>query len=139
MGAVRNFEKSDLLHTVIVTHGRIVTEAMKAARILGDEGISVGIILLEVLKPYDETAGVIKGLMPEAPCNVLFLEEELRSGGMGVHLADELCRGYRFETSSMNIMAVDDSFVEKRLPEQSIYEAAGIDAWNICKTIKEFS
>ena len=138
-GAVRNFSDEDSLDTVIVTHGRIVTEAMKACAMLCEEGHSAGIILLEILKPYGETANLVRSLLPKTPCHILFLEEEIRSGGMGMHLADELCRAHGFSSSSMKILAVDDSFVEKRAVGQSVYDAAGLSAPHICRAIKEIS
>lgn len=138
-GAVRNFSDEDSLDTVIVTHGRIVTEAMKACAMLREEGHSAGIILLEALKPYGETAALVRSLLPKTPCRILFLEEEIRSGGMGMHLADELCRVHGFSSYSMKILAVDDSFVEKRAVGQSVYDAAGLSAPHICRAIKEIS
>ncbi len=135
--AVRNFDENDRLHTVIVTHGRIVTEALKAADELRQEGIHVGIILLETLKPYDETARTVQKLLPKEACKIVFLEEEIRSGGMGVNLADRMCRMNLCDPDEIAVMAIDDSFVEKRLPNQEIYDAAGLSSSHICHTVKE--
>ena len=44
---------------IIITHGKIVSEALKAKeQLLSEKGIRVGIILLEFLKPYDKIAKV---------------------------------------------------------------------------------
>ena len=135
-GAVCDFQKSDALQLVIVTHGRIVTEAMRASDMLQQENIRCGIILLEMLKPYDQTADKVIQLLPNRSCKLILLEEEIRCGGMGANLLDQLCGKYGMTTEQIRIMAVDDSFVETRKKNQSIYEAAGIDARQICSVGK---
>ena len=134
-----DFEKADSRKAVIVTYGRIVSEAIEAQRILEAEGISVGIMLLEKLKPYDECAQQIKELLPEGTESVLFLEEEIRSGGAGMNLSDKL-RGYFDESGvSFDILATDDDFVAHVERGQSIYRAAGVDRESICRNIRAMS
>ena len=137
LGVASNFQKSDESDIVIVTHGRIVSEALRAASCLKHDGIQVGILLLEILKPYDQTAQRITELLPNNVKGILFLEEEIRSGGMGMHLVDRIQRNSSFREVPMRILAVDDTFVEKRLPNQHIYDAAGISAEWIQKAAKE--
>ena len=134
-GAVCNYELEDSLDAVIVTHGRIVTEAMKAADALSKDGIRVGIILLEVLKPYRETAEQISKLIANGVSRVLFLEEEIRNGGMGMNLVDQFRQIDALNRLKTHVMAVEDSFIEKREVGQSVYEAAGIDSEQIKKSI----
>ncbi len=121
--------------TVIITHGRIVVEAMRAKEILAESGVHVGIILLEMLKPYAECAENIKKLLPNGVRRIVFLEEEIRSGGMGINLCDAMQRLHMLKNIDVSIMAIDDSFVEKRGVGQSIYSAAGVDAQSIVRTI----
>ena len=136
-GAVADFDKEEAPDLVIVTHGRIVTEAMKAAERLQTEGIRCGIILLEVLKPYAQTATGIMNLLPETNCGILLLEEEIRSGGMGMNMSDVLRNQHGVSATRIRVMAVEDSFVEERTNAQTIYEAAGIDANSICRVGEE--
>ncbi len=136
-GVVRNYGASDEVDVVIVTHGKIVTEALRASTLLRNDGIRVGILLLEMLKPYDQTASRICELLPKDVRGILFLEEEIRSGGMGMNLADQLRKISTVSEISMRILAVDDSFVEQRKPGQHIYESAGISAEHIQKKIME--
>ena len=75
LGAVSNFSVDDKVDAVIVTHGRIALEAIKACKALKQKGINVGIILLEFLKPYDECAKNIASLMPTITCPVILYEE----------------------------------------------------------------
>lgn len=122
---------------IIVTHGRIVSEAMSAADRLKSEGINAGIVLLEKLKPYNETAQRILNVISQKTRCVLFLEEEIRSGGMGMNLSDKLGKELEERNIKQEIMAVDDSFVSHLDVGQHVYEAAGIDQNAIYEKIKK--
>ena len=126
-----NFDPSDDPRVIIITHGRITAEAIKASQSLHQRGIHCGIILLEMLKPYDIIAGQIADMMPESAELIVFLEEEIRAGGMGISLSDKLKKYDSFNKKKNIIMAVDDSFVKDRKPEESILESASIDAQSI--------
>ncbi len=134
---VRNYQPSDRIDAVIVTYGKIVTEALRAVALLRDDGIRVGILLLEKLKPYEEIARRICQALPEHLCGILFLEEEIKSGGMGMNLSDQLRKNESFSDLPTRILAVDDSFVDERAAGQHIYDAAGISAEHIQKTIRD--
>lgn len=119
---------------VIITHGRIAAEALKAADILKSKGENTGIILLEILKPYDETAGRIEDLLPRGKATVLFLEEEIRNGGMGMILADKLSGREVMGNKNVKILAVDDNFVRPKKGE-TVYTAAGVSTEDIVRAI----
>ena len=138
--------RNDYLHTpkdspeeidaVIITHGRIVKEAMAASTLLRERGKRVGILLLEQLKPYEEIAKQLLPLLPQKPCKVVFLEEEIRAGGMGMMLSDALSRYDRMQNKSISIMAIDDNFgVQERL--EPILKTVGLDRESIVKVIME--
>ena len=135
--AVRNYTDDDEPSIVIVTHGRIVKEAMLAADKLKDQGVSTGIILLEMLKPYGKTAEKISELLPQKKYGLIFLEEEIKSGGMGMNLSDVMTRSHGVPSERIRILATDDSFVTKRNVGEHIYRSAGIDSDSICLTAKE--
>lgn len=135
LSVTRDFKSEDKIDAVIVTHGRIVLEAMKAKAELAEKGIYAGIILLEKIKPYDECAENVRKLLPEKTKAVLFLEEEIRSGGMGMNLSDVMIRKGMLENIKYSIVAIDDSFVDKREVGQHIYDAAGVDAQSVEKEI----
>lgn len=67
--------------TVVITYGRIVSEAMKAKA-----ERAFGIILLEKLRPYEDIAARIRRILPEGCKRVIFLEEGQRGGGAGESL-----------------------------------------------------
>ncbi len=131
LGFAQNFTEGEHPSAIIVTHGKIVKEAMRVQKRLKERDISVGIILLEVLKPYDILADRLLKALPENDCKILFLEEEIQSGGMGMNLSLEMIRRHGLASDSFEILAVDDSFVERRSVGQTIYEAAGVDATKI--------
>ena len=111
---------------VIVTHGRIVREALTARERLAAEGIPVGILLCEYLKPYGKLASEIAARLP-AKVPLLFAEEEIRAGGFGMMLTDALRRSGALEGHPYSILATDDSFVTQDRPEP-ILRTAGVDA-----------
>ena len=119
---------------VIVTHGRITGEALAARDRLAEEGILVGILLCEYLKPYDRLAAEVADRLPQG-VPVLFLEEEIRAGGFGMLLSDALIRRGAMEGRVYTILATDDSFVCQDQPE-SIYRTAGVDAEAIAAGIR---
>ena len=115
----------DELDVLIVTHGRIVSEALRVEENLKD--IRIGIVLLEVLKPYDECAERIFPLLGEKLKTVLFYEEEIKSGGMGMNLTDIM----RYELADRNIkydiLAINDNFATVSKEGQNAYQMAGVD------------
>ncbi len=136
IGIKCDFDFAEKNDAVIITYGRIVTEAMAAADELRKEGVSVGIILLEKLKPYDESAELIKNSLPENVKGVLFLEEEIRSGGMGMNLCDKLRGYFGQEGIAYDILATDDSFVSQSEKGRSVYDMAGVGRKDISKKLK---
>lgn len=135
--AVRNYTDRDTPSVVIVTHGRMVELAMQTAAQMSESGISVGIILLEVLKPYRETAQCIAKQLPASPCGLLFLEEEIYCGGMGMNLSDRMMRDHGFSMEHIRVLAVEDSFVERWKKGQTIHDAAGIGVEQISRAVSD--
>lgn len=136
IGIKYNYKDSDNCAIVIITHGKIVTEALAASNLLKQEGIAAGIILIELLKPYDTAAKKIADVLPQN-ASVIFLEEEIRSGGMGANLSDTLIRMGVLKSDNIRIMAVDDDFLATREKGRSIYDTADLDKEHIYKAAKE--
>ena len=98
--------------TVIVTYGRLFSEAAKAANVLLKKNIKVKVLKLNRIKPIDEAA-------VEAVINskhIFFYEEGVRSGGIAEKFAALLLQnGYK---GTYDITAVDDCFVKQaKIPE----------------------
>ena len=124
----------ETLDSVIVTHGRIVTEAMQAKEILLELGHRTGILLLEQIKPYGEIAKQLTQYLPKKSCRVLFLEEEIMAGGMGMMLSKAL-EGYPvMQNKTVRVLATDDQFVVQDKNEP-IYKTAGVDCESIFKAL----
>ena len=124
------------LDSIIVTHGRIVTEALRAKEQLAVEGHRVGVLLLEQLKPYGQIAMQLASYFPNKPCHILFLEEEIKAGGMGMMLSEALSSYKIMQNKSVHIMALDDDFAIQTKHEP-ILRSAKLDADAIVRTLTE--
>ena len=119
---------------IIVTHGKIVREAIGAVEILQEQGIRAGILLCEYIKPYDKLADRVANLIGNPATPIVFLEEEIRAGGFGMMLSDAMRR--QGTLGAHAIMAIDDHFVVQT-KDESVYTTAGLDAGCIANTVKE--
>ena len=130
IGVRRSFEgKKDVL---LVTHGRIAAECLKAEGLLEARGVSCGTLLCEFISPYGELAELIRDeIASAAPRAVVFVEEEIRAGGFGMMLSDRLTRMGVLK-DDFAIVAVDNSFVIQDRDEH-IYKSAGVDAESIAR------
>lgn len=134
VGVRCDFDKDEKPQAVIITHGRIAEEAIKAKKSLFDKGIRVGIILLEFLKPYGECAALIDKVIGGLDIPIITLEEEIRNGGAGMLICDELCRHFGYSLSRFGIMAIDDNFAFGKKGE-GIYDTLGISGANVEREI----
>ena len=119
---------------VIVTHGRITREALAARERLATEGILVGILLCEYIKPYEALAKEITARLP-AGVPVLFVEEEIRAGGFGMMLTDALRRNGGLAGHPNAVLAIANGFVTQGKNE-TILRTAGVDAEAMVKELK---
>ena len=127
-----------LPETVIVTHGKIVIEALWAKKLLKEQGKDVAIILCEYIAPYDELAKEINDFWAaNAPQNVVFLEEEIKSGGFGMLLSQKMSDLGILDGKKHLILAAENAFVTRKTGE-SYLEASGLDRRGIAEKIKNF-
>ncbi len=127
-----NYSNPEELDAVIVTHGGIAAEAIKAARLL-DSKIKVGIILVERIMPYANLVEDIIKVIPNKPSVIVTLEEEIKAGGFGMMLMDKLSKCYIMSNKHTDIIAVEDSFADKY--GEDIYASLGLDANSIAQRI----
>ncbi len=123
---VRVYDGASTPVCTIVTHGRIAAEALAAADALAADGVAVRVLLCEYLAPYGDLFRELAPLL--AGDAVLFLEEEIFSGGFGMHLSDEMRRAG--VEKQYEILATKNAFVAPTLGE-TLFEAAGISAKDI--------
>ncbi len=126
--------EAQTLDAVIITHGRITAEAIKAKAILKGQGKEVGILLLEQIKPYKQIAAELASLLPQKNCRVLFLEEEIQTGGMGMTLSAALANYDVMQNKTVVIKALDDHFAIQTQNE-SIWRSFGLDCDGIMRDI----
>ena len=130
-----DFSKNDKPDVVIITHGKIIHEAIKAQKVLEEKEIRIGIVLLEMIKPYPIIAEKIKEILPISAKGIVFLEEEIQSGGMGMNLKHSLENIISVPHDFYEIIATNDTFVTDRKEGQSIYQTAKISVDDICDKI----
>lgn len=115
---------------IVITHGRIVREALAAKALLAEKGFCLGVVLLEKIKPYGAVAAAVAHLLPKTECRVVFLEEEIRAGGMGMLLSDELAGYDVMKNKKTRILALEDGFAMDTV-NASALALAGLDAHGI--------
>ena len=125
------------IEVVIISHGRITIEVLAAIEILRSGGINSGAVLLEKLTPYDDIAIEIKKLIDNSnnlQC-VVFVEEELRYGGMGMILSHKLrCLDCENANIDYIVIGVEEPF-SRPLPGQTTFEHHGLDGLSIAERV----
>ncbi len=115
--------------TIIAT-GLCVSESLKAADILKEQGIDVMVINIHTIKPIDEEL-VIKGA--KATGRVFTVEEHSIIGGLGSAVAEVLSEKC---PTKLTRIGVNDTFGESG-PAKELIKKYKLDAEGIYKQIKE--
>ncbi len=121
----RNYEGER--ETVIITYGKIVSEALKAAA----EIPSCGVILVEQLKPAKPICDILSGMLKGAK-RVVFLEEGIKNGGAGMVFSKEISLP---DGCSYAHLGIDDVF-DTPLATGNIYSDFGIGKDDIIKAVQ---
>ncbi len=136
IGIRTDFDVKNPPENIIITHGRIAAECIDAKKILESEGESAGIILCEYISPYSKLADEISELISDKKIKIVtFVEEEIRAGGFGMLLSDEMSRKGYLQRVKYTIMAADDPFA-RRESGQTYLETAELCAKNIADNIR---
>jgi len=118
---------------VIVSYGGLVSEALRAKDLLREKGITVSVILLEELKPYDQTAKEIARLIPPG-VPVLFAEEGIFDGGASMILSERLAENLS-PAPPVRILAIRDQFASPDAP-CDLLGWLGLDAAGIAESVR---
>ncbi len=132
-----DFNDSDEPKILIITHGRIAAECIKAKMSSEELSRDTGILLCEYIAPYDalsEEVGEIIGRVK--PCGIIFVEEEIKSGGFGMLLSEKLRKSSYLDAVAYDIMAAENAFVRCREGETYL-AASGLDSISIAEKIRE--
>ncbi len=110
----------------IVATGHLVWEALQAAEILNEQGISAEVINIHTIKPLDDEA--ILNSISKTRC-IVTAEEHNFLGGLGESVARVLANN---NPTPQEFVATQDTFGESGTPEQ-LMEKYGLNASAICK------
>ncbi|MBO5789614.1 MAG: hypothetical protein J6R40_00475, partial [Clostridia bacterium] len=133
-GVRANREDSAVCDVSIVTYGQMTKQALLAQKMLEGEGISASVVLLEVLKPYEETAQKLLPLLSKEGL-IVFLEEGIYSGGAAMHLSDLLSKQVEGFAQRSETLAIFDHFAIPTTP-CDMYTHCGISAADVVQKIK---
>ncbi len=129
-GVRLGFDTTAAPDCLFITYGAIITRVIDAAEILKNGGYSVGIILLERLKPLDTAFAEVKKYISSAK-KVLFAEEGIKNGGVGMILGSMLSGR---DASKYEIAAIDDNFASPTSPVE-LYEHVGLSPERLAEKI----
>lgn len=105
-----DFSKDSMPETVVITYGSVAENVLIAKDELSAQGMNVGVILLEIIKPYKFVVSKAMEYLSSAS-KILFVEEGIKNGGAGMIFREELLRaGFDFKKCSYDIVAIDDNF-----------------------------
>ncbi|MCL2501728.1 MAG: transketolase family protein, partial [Bacteroidales bacterium] len=113
----------------IFATGHLVWEALLAADVLAESGVSAEVINIHTIKPLDESAILTSAAKTRA---VVTAEEHLVAGGMGEAVAGLLAR---MLPTRQAFVAVDDRFGQSGTPNE-LLKAYGLTAQNIVASSK---
>ena len=122
---LRDFDLDRKPEYIFITYGGLYTKVCGAADMLRAEGIDVGVIVVESLKPYTSIAKELLSLISSAK-RVVYAEEGIRNGGAADITRDSLISlGFDISNTDYRIAAIDDNFAS---PEKlcDIYDYVGL-------------
>ncbi len=134
-GVRTSFDDENPPKRLFITYGSIVDKVISAADIIEAQNESVGIILLERLKPYGDIAERVFKYVSSAD-RVLFAEEGIRNGGAGMLLLDELSKIDPAIAAKYSVAAIDDNFASPTEP-CDLYAYLGLDAEHLSRKIMD--
>ena len=121
---------------VFITYGSLVEKVVSAADILRNEGMKVGVILVESLKPYGPVADKLLSILSSVK-RVVYAEEGIRNGGAAEITREELIlRGMDMGKTEYRIAAIDDSFAS---PSAicNLYDFVGLSAEKLADKMRD--
>ena len=131
-----DFEPINSPEYIFITYGGMLGRACEAADMLRREGMNVGVIAVETLKPYTSVAGAILKLISSAK-RVVYAEEGIKNGGAAEITREELISlGLDTSATEYRIAAIDDNFASPETP-CDIYDFVGLSAEKLAKKMKD--
>jgi len=100
--AIKMIEGSDIS---IIATGGIITECLKAEKILKDQGVSSEVISMHTIKPLDEDAIIASASLTK---NIITVEEHNKYGGLGSAVAETIAK-YNIDCR-LSCISIDDVY-----------------------------
>ena len=120
---------------IFLTYGSLVDRVLAAADILRAEGRSVGVILIESLKPYGAVVDKLLPILSRAR-RIVYAEEGIKYGGAAEITREELAlRGFDFSKTEYRIAAIEDNFAS---PSTicDLYDFLGLSSEKLAEKMK---
>ncbi len=118
-GVRADFSEDAHPQILFITYGQITDRVLAAERLLSEEGISAGTLLLETLAPYEKTAERLRPYLAGAE-RVIFVEEGIKNGGAGMILSSLLAGD-----AEITVAAIEDGFAKPTSP-CDLYDFVGL-------------
>lgn len=87
---------SENCDVLIVTYGRIYTEALEAKKVLSEKGIKCNVLVLERIIPFKDSYADVKKYINGAN-KIIITEEGMESGSFGQNIFSLACRDSEFD------------------------------------------
>ena len=134
LGVFSDFDISYPPEYVFVTYGKILDNVIKAAEFMRAKGLSVGIVLTDIIKPYDSVSNVLMKLNGKSK-RILYVEEGIENGGAAVLTMNSIRKsGFDFSSTEYRIAAIDDDFLSPTHP-CDLYDLAGLTPTKLVEKI----
>lgn len=134
VGFYTDFDLADPTEYVILTYGQILENVLSAEEFLRSKGLSVGVALTEVIKPYGFACDALMKLCGKSR-RILYVEEGIENGGAAVNTMNYLRRaGFDFSKTEYIVSAIDDTFLSPTYPAD-LYDLAGLSVKKIVEKI----
>lgn len=109
-GLLCDFDPESKPEYLFITYGGLYVKVCGAADMLRNEGMNVGVIVVETLKPYKPVASKLLPIVSSAK-RVVYAEEGIKNGGAAEITREELISlGLDIPTVEYKIAAIDDNF-----------------------------
>ena len=117
---------------LIITYGRMATVAASVCDALRKRDVKCDVAVLEIIKPINDAASLISSLITEKTKRVVFLEEGIKNGGVGMIMREKLS----FCGAEYVHLGIDDVFDTDKVTGD-IFSDFGIGAMDVVKAICE--
>ena len=124
-----------LPENVIVSYGRITSEALAAQKALAEENTACAVVLLLTLKPLERQARLLAERLSGGG-KIAFLEEGIREGGVMMLLREKLLDTGCLKDTDSRIFALNGEIPEQA-PLSSLYKKCGISRGELIDYFRE--